>query len=416
MFRIKMTRPRLKESLQDTNGQATLLMAAFLGIVGTGFLAFAVDVGYFFHEKRMAQAANAAAKLNGFDTTLATNPAVVNLSTLTSGNYSTTSSAVPPSWTQATVREPFPTFFLGAFNSRFLNMTVSATAIAAQGQSTSTCVCLEATGGQNLYMSNGSQLSAPTCGVVANSSADNAIGIVGATLGAKTLGTVSNDWDNSSNVNNGGTITSSTKIVQGITTTCSPSMPAAPVDTNCSADPLGSHQGGSTYTVGPNSSAGTTVNGNTVCYNSLTIGANSDTVTLNPGIYVINGGSLTFASGTQRGGDGVFFYLENNASVSIANGANVYLVAPTSGTYSGILFYQAASDTNTMTIAGGANSTISGDLLAPGAQVALSNGSGTTIAGGVVAQTMTMSGGGTLQATPAVNLGTLSISGVRLAQ
>lgn len=90
--------------LKSESGQATILMSLFMGLVMLGFLAFALDVGYLFHEKRVAQAAadaaavaaaeevtagnsvtstlvvnaaNVASKLNGFDTTLATNPATV---------------------------------------------------------------------------------------------------------------------------------------------------------------------------------------------------------------------------------------------------------------------------------------------------------------------------------------------------
>jgi len=57
-------------------------------------------------------------------------------------------------------------------------------------------------------------------------------GIVGsATLNSLSLGTVSNTWNNNSNINNNGLITSSTKIVQGITTQCKPVLDGA--DTSC---------------------------------------------------------------------------------------------------------------------------------------------------------------------------------------
>ena len=259
-------------------------------------------------------------------------------------------------------------------------------------------------------MSNNSQLTAGSCGIVSNTKSSNAIGIVGgSTLSAATLGTVATGWDNSSNINNGGSISSGTRIVQGISSTCAPALPPAPADANCSADPLNSQSGGgATYTVGPNSAYGTTQGGNTVCYTALTIGSNGDTVTLNPGNYLINGGSLSFAGGTMHGGNGVFFYLEGNASLTIANGANVNLAAPTSGTYSGILIYQAAGDTQTMTIAGGSSTSINGAFFAPGATLALSNGSGASLRGAIVAQSLTLSGGGTLNAVANVNLGTMN--------
>ncbi len=431
------------KQFSSESGQATVFVAIFAGIVMVGFLAFALDVGYFFHEQRMAQAAadsaalvaaeedgygntsneqaaaNAAAKLNGFDTTSSSNPATVTLTKLSSGYYAKSgTNPVPTTWIQANVSRPIPAFFLSGFKKTPTTMTVSAVAVAGEGETSPTCVCLESTGSQNLLMSNGSKLSAPACGVVANSSSSSAISIYGgSTLSALSLGTVSTTWDTGTNVYGGGSVSASTKVVQGTTSTCSPTMPTPPVDTNCSADPINSISGGgASYTVGPGSSYGTTQGGNTICYNSLSVGVNSDTVTLNPGIYVINGGYLTFSSGTQKGGSGVFFYLENGASVSIANSAKVTLSAPTSGTYSGVLIYQQPSDTQSLSIAGAANSSLTGAIYAPGAVVNLSNGSSTTVSSNIVSQTLNMSGGGTLNVTASANLGTLDITGARLSQ
>jgi hypothetical protein len=75
----------------------------------------------------------------------------------------------------------------------------------------------------DLNLSNNAQLSASTCGVTVDSSSSNAVGISGsAELNALSLGTVSNTWDNSNNINNNGTISSTTHVVQGITTQCKP--------------------------------------------------------------------------------------------------------------------------------------------------------------------------------------------------
>ena len=121
--------------LRDERGQSVVVAAAFMGLVATGFLAFALDVGTLSQEKRKAQAAadaaalaaaeevsagassneqaaaDAIAKLNGFDTTLTTNPAVVTLTTPQTGNYTGTA------YVEATVSRPISTMFLGAFRS-----------------------------------------------------------------------------------------------------------------------------------------------------------------------------------------------------------------------------------------------------------------------------------------------------------
>jgi Flp pilus assembly protein TadG len=420
--------------VRDEDGQTLVVVAAFMALVAFGFLAFAVDVGTLFRQKRMAQAAadaaalaaasevatgysaneqtvaNAVAKLNGFDTTLATNPATVTLTTPTTGNF--TGSA----YVQATVKRPIPTMFLAAFSHSMATMSVSASAIAGGSKSSQTCVCVGGTSGQDINMSNDSKLTASGCGIVDNSSSSNAIGIVGsATLTAVSLGTVSSSWDNSSNINNGGSIASSTTIVQGITSQCAPTLPAAPTYSNCVADPGGSY---GTFTWGPSSASGV------VCYTGLTVGANGSACTLNPGTYVISNGTLHFESGSgghsNLGGNGVFFYLTGTASLSIDNGANINLVAggatesggataPTVGSYNGIVVYEASGDTAAMSLQGGSSSYINGALYAPSAALTIGNGSGATVNGAIYANTLTMNGGGTLTAVADANEGSLSM-------
>jgi hypothetical protein len=432
---------RVMKLFRDENGQSIVIVAVFMALVAMGFLAFALDVGTLSRQRRMAQAAadaaalaaaeevaagnsaneqaaaNAMAKLNGFDTTLATNPAVVTLTTPQTGNFTGSS------YVQATVTQPIPTMFLRAFRSNWATMNVTASSVAGGAQTSQTCVCVEGTSGQDINMSNGSKLSATGCGLVVNSSSSNALGIIGgATLSGLTLGTVSSSWDNSSNINNGGSISNSTTVVQGITNRCAPTMPTAPTYSSCVADPGGSY---GTFTFGPASAS------STICYNALTVGANGATVTLNPGIYVINGGELHFEIGANNhsnlGGNGVFFYLKGNASLVIDNGANVNLVAggaaengggtaTTVGSYNGILVYQDSSDTSALSIQGGSAAFMNGALYAPSAAVTIGNGSSATIEGGIVATTLTLNGGGTVTPTLDTNQGSLTIGSPKMVQ
>lgn len=420
-------------------GQATIMMAVFMGIVLLGFIGFAVDVGYFFQEKRQAQsaadgaaiaaaeessysttyaqnAANAVAQLNGFPTSMLVGNNVT-LEYPSTGSYS--GSSAPGGYVRATVSVNVPTFFLSAFSHGTMGtMTVSASAMAGEGESSPTCICLEGTTGMDLNMSNNSKLNASGCGVTVDSSSSNAVGVVGsAKITALSLGTVSTNWDNSSNINNGGSIASSTDIVTGISTKCAPTLPAIPTYSNCSNDPFNSISGGGAkYTVGPGSSYGTTTTGNVICYNALSVNLNGDTTTLNAGVYVINGGSLHFASGSNGGGTGVFFYLVNGASLTIDNGANPKLSAPTSGVYSNILIFQDSADTRTLSFQGGSGSSFTGAVYAPGASINIANGSTSNINMDIVAQSLTMAGGGILNATSQVNMGTLNISSATLSQ
>jgi Flp pilus assembly protein TadG len=440
--------------LGDNSGQTLLPFAVFMGIVGLGLLAFAVDIGYFFHEKRMVQsaadaaavayaeeqaagdssnaqaAANAASALNGFNPSASVNPATVTPTTLSSGNYSSSNSSAPSSYYQVTVSQPVPSIFMGAFNRQFGTVTVSASAIASFGQTSPTCVCLENSTGMDLNMSNNAKLSATSCGVTVDSSSSNAIGIVGsASVCGSSVAAVASSWDNSGNINNNGSVCSSASIVQGLASGCAPPMPTAPSDSTCSGDPTNGGQWG-TYTVGPNSTYGTTESGNMVCYTAMTVGGNGMTITLNPGIYVINGGELHFEAGTQLGGNGVFFYLENGANLVIDNGANVNLVSGgaaengggtaasvgSNGVYNGILFYQPSTNTSTLSVQGGSSMYINGAFYAPGAAIDLGNGSGSTVMADVVGGSLTMNGGGTLTVTPNTNLGTYNTTTAKLSQ
>lgn len=424
----------------DESGQATVFVVIFMALIALGFLAFALDAGLLFRQKRMAQSAadaaataaanelvvgdttneqsvaDAVAKLNGFDTTLSTNPATVTLTTPSSGNF--TGSA----YVQATVSKPIKTYLLAAFNHSMATMTVGAQAIAGGGNGSQTVICLGGGTGQDLAVITGSTLSVPSGGIVVNSSSSNALTVNGSsTLSAQTLGTVSSDWDNSSNIYGSGSITSTTNIVQGITSTCSPTLPAAPTHSTCVADPGTSN---APVTVGPSSSSGT------VCYTSLTVGGNGRVETLNPGIYVITG-VLHFESGANGhsniGGNGVFFYLPSGASLLTDGGAVVNLVAggatesggstaPDLGVYDGIIIYQASGNATAISLQGGSTSYMEGALYAPSAAVTVSNGSGATSIGGIYAKSLTVSGSSNLTVVPTTNEGGLVITYPKLVQ
>jgi hypothetical protein len=161
-----------------------------------------------------------------------------------------------------------------------------------------------------------------------------------------------------------------------------PAPPILPIATAEAASP----------SVGPGSQYTTTQAGNLACYTSLTVGGNGNTVTVNPGTYVITG-NLTFDNGTIAGGNGVTFYITNSGQVSFQNGATFNFTAPTSGDLNGILFYQDRSDTMAATLVGGASATMQGILYFPNAALNFSNGSSTTFYTPIIAASLTMTGG-----------------------
>jgi len=421
---------------RDQRGQSTILLAVFLGIVSVAFLALAVDVGYLLHAKRMAQAAadaaavaaaeeqmagntaneqtvaNAMAKLNGFDPGATTNPATVTLSIPSGGSY-----AGSTSYIEADVSKPVSTIFLNVFRGQATSLTVGARAVAGGGLSSPTCICLEAPTGAGLSMSNDAGISAPQCGVTVDSSSSNAVGITGsADLNALSLGTVSNSWDNSGNINNNGTISSTTKVVQGITNQCKPSItvPTLPQGLPCYSNPIQGWTAANNYTgqyTLPLS--GESTSGGVVCYSSLDT-SQSSSVTFSPGYTYYIQGNFTTGGGSPLSGSGVTFYV--GGTVNIANGVTVNLSAPTVGSNPAVPQTLLYAMGNTVTIQGGSNSTLSGLVYAPNAAVTLNNGTGTTLNMDFVSQTLSMSGGAVLNSYATSNLGTLNLSVAKLAE
>ena len=435
----------LMKSPTDERGQSTIFAAFFFGLLSLGFLALGIDVGFLIHAKRMAQGAadaaavaaaeemsagntaneqtvaNAMAKLNGFDTTLATNPATVTLSTPTSGSYAGSSSYI-----QAVVTQPIQTIFLGAFRGTATTLTVGARAVAGGGLSSPTCICLEAPTGTGLSMSNNGQIQAPQCGVTVDSSSGNAVGVTGsATLNALSLGTVSSTWNNSGNINNNGTISSTTKVVQGITNQCKPNLtvPTLPTGITCYDNPI---QGWvlpgytANYTLpiqNVTETNGTTVNevatSGVICYNSLDT-SQASSVTFQPGYTYYIKGNFTTGGGAPVSGQGVTFYI--GGTVNIANGVTSNLSAPTVGTNPAVPQTLLYAMGNSVTIQGGSSSNFSGLVYAPNAAVTLNNGTGTTLNMDFVAQSLSISGGATLNSYATANLGTLNLSVAKLAE
>ena len=412
--------------LREENGQTVIFVALFLGLVALGFIAFALDVGNLFREERMAQSAanaaavaaaeqlgannasneqavaNAMATLNGFNTSLATNPATVTLTTPNTGNFT-------GSYVQATVSMPIKTYFMGAFSSSMSTVPVSATAISGGGVNSQICVCIDGA----LVMQGGSTLNASGCGIMDNSSSSGSISVTSSTIDGTSFASASTGWNLTGDTVN----VPADAIVAGESTSCTPTLPTAPtfVVGNCITDPGAA---GGTHTFGPANAS------STICYKGLTMGANGGTSTLNPGTYVIYGNYLTFDSGSgghsNLGGNGVFFYLTNGAEMVIQGGANVNLVsggatkngggtAPSVGVNDGILIYQPSSDTSGLGFVGGSSTFMNGAIIAPGANVTINNGSGATAEGGLVAKSLTLSSNGSFKAITDTTEGNLVI-------
>ncbi|WP_262269901.1 pilus assembly protein TadG-related protein [Microvirga yunnanensis] len=117
-------------------------------------------------------------------------------------------------------------------------------------------------------------------------------------------------------------------------------------------------------------------------------------VTFKPGLYIIESGSLSVNAGTVLTGAGVTFYFAKGAELKLNGGATVNLSAPTTGPYSGLLFFGSRGSSGiTHQVNGASGSTFDGAIYFPASGVEYSGRSGST--GGctqIIGSTVTFTG------------------------
>ena len=361
--------------LQDESGQALVFTALCMTCL-FGMIAFAADVGVMLRERRALQvAADAAAVAGASELAYGGAAAAAQTASAINGftdgsNGVTVSVATPPSsgphagasgYVEVIVAKDQPTLFMKFFS--FNSMNVKARAVATDAGIAQSCVIVTSkTASQAMSMQGSFDVSAPSCGVVVNSNAPDALNFTGSG-GTLTAGSVGVAGSASGKVGD-----SSPAPVTGIVPVSDPlqDVPAPPYTaSSCTTVPT-------TSTIGPASSGGT------VCYNGSgkksTITLNN--VTLNPGIYVMNG-DVSF-SGTVTG-TGVTMYLLGGLDAS--NGT-LNLTAPTGGSYAGILFFSARTDTSPLTFdKGSASGVLKGIIYAPAAPMQMHDSGGDTSGG-----------------------------------
>ena len=117
------------------------------------------------------------------------------------------------------------------------------------------------------------------------------------------------------------------------------------------------------------------------------------TKTLQPGVYIVTGGSVNVGANASITGSGVTIYVANGVNVSMNANGYVNLSAPTSGTYSGVLFFGARDGTGSITMNGTASSLLTGALYFPNQNISYNgNFSGNSGCMRVVAKTISWAG------------------------
>lgn len=392
---------RFLESAWSREDGQTVVLAALCMTLLMGFLALSVDVGLLFCAKRSAQTAADAAAIAGAQEIAYSDVVTAARADASRNGFTNGTNGVavavnnPPlngphagnsGYVEVIVSASETTFFLNLFNQG--TMTVEARAVSTMG-ATQNCVYALGSSGTDISVTNGVNVQFPSCALYGDSSGSTDLNVSGgATLNAAAIALVGNYS------NTGGSHLTPTPAT-GIATISDPLayLPTPSFNTSsCVANPnLGA---GGTFTIGPAS-------GGTICYNGLTI-SNGATATLRPGFYIVNG-VFSLAGGASVSGSGVTIYFPPGGSVSLSNGINFTLSAPTSGTYNGILFYQSRSNTTMATIEGGASSTLQGVLYFPAANITFENGTSTTTYASIVSASLTFAGGATVKNYAVVN-------------
>lgn len=370
-----------------------IVVAVFSMAILLGFLAFATDVGILLRQKRVIQTAAdsaaiaAAAELpNGISAARAAALTDSSQNGVTNGTSGVTISVTnPPSsgpnansaskalYVEVIISKPQQTFFMNVFNVR--SLTVRARAVAKAVAANSCVWALNTAAGKGVDLSGTTQLSLPNCGIIDNAAGSNALNVGGsAQLSAKFVD-VAGSITGTSNLSN------TTSVTTGMTAQSDPLASTVSPPTNPGA--CTSMNVNSSQTIGPTS-------GGSICYSSLSFQSGAS-ATLNPGIYYING-NLSLSGGASLTGTGVTFYITNGGTVNITGGATMNLTAPTSGSLSGILFYQDPADTSNFKFAGGTAGTINGIFYLPNAQLNLNGGSGQVLNVDLVVGTLNVTG------------------------
>jgi Putative Flp pilus-assembly TadE/G-like len=407
---------------KNQSGQALISTVLALTVL-LGFGGLAIDMGALRYEKRLQQTAADAAAVAGASnlthggvTTGAQNASAANGFTNGVNNVTVTINNPPASgphsgngnYVEALVVAVQPTYFMRIFGINSETITARAVATNISGGANSGCLYTlgpPSSSIEGVNINGSAILNAPTCGIVDNGNYNtkgNALIVSASTFGVSGSANISGP---------GGTVT------------CTSGTSACPTyGAPASSDPLSYLTPPAVQT--PSFGKVTTSGTQTLQpgeYSSITIGKNS-TVTMNPGIYYVDGsGGMSFNGAGTVTGSGVTVYFTNGATINATGGGNkldIQLSPPTSGPYAGVLFYQDPNDTAAPSLGGDNNSFFKGILYFPKVQLTFFGNNVSYATGIVVADAIALSGNPTvnLQGTAGLPPGVTIVSSSTLVE
>lgn len=374
---------------RDENGNAAMVFALLTPLL-VGGAGLAVETSFdYVSQSQLQSAADAAAYAGGLEkmggsssdviTTAATNQASINgwvAGSITvhtppaTGAYAGQANAV-----EVQLTKPAPRFFTAYFSSTPITMGARAVSIG-QTAANACILALNKTAHGAITVQGNTTVTLTACDVMSNSIASDAITVWGSShLAAEcavTAGGVAN---------HGGM--SLTGCPAAITNAPRVGDPFAGLPTPAPGAAQSVPPGSGSKTLNPGFySSGMTLKGN---------------VTMNPGVYYVSGGDFNVNASATVTGTGVTIYLVSGSHVSINGNSDLNLAAPTSGTYSGILFFGDRAGSGANTFNGDNTSHLTGDLYFPSQEVDyLGNYTGINGCTQIVADTVYWSGNSTI--------------------
>lgn len=357
-------------------GQALIFAIVAMAVVLMGFAGLGIDLGYLRYEKRLLQTAadgaamSGAAEIlygssgitsaaqhdaasNGFADTSGTTgcPSAIGCVSVAVHNPPTSGPNQTAAFVEVVITSIQPTFFMRVLGIN--SESISARAVATNSSSNG-CLYTVGKSGNGILL-NGflDGIAANNCGIM-----DDANMTVSAFLSSVTASSIG-----VAGTYTAGFATVTPTPVTGVLGGTDPlAYLTAPLTGGACIPNPNLSGGGGTFTMNPgNYCTGITLGG-------------SRNVVFNPGVYTITGGGgfLDTGSGSLTG-TGVMFY-NTTGNLTIGSGNTISLTAPTAsnsltGAVAGMLFWQSASDTSTVTLQGNLFSTLTGIIYAPGAQL-----------------------------------------------
>lgn len=132
-------------------------------------------------------------------------------------------------------------------------------------------------------------------------------------------------------------------------------------------------------------------------YNGGIALSRSAEVTLEPGVYYLNGGGLNVSDRASLTGNGVLIYnnpLSSNDAINLSSRGAISLSPPASGVYAGLTFFQDRTSSAALSLSGGDGMSISGTIYAAAARLNISGNGIITVGSQFITADLTIAGNG----------------------